>query len=55
MHTFRAIVMLAALHDIEIESRWISTKDNILADLLSRGKLHQIANQYPNLQELATL
>lgn len=52
MHALRAIAMLAAVNDVEIESRWISTKHNFLADLLSRGRLQKIADKYSNLQGL---
>ena len=52
MRRLRAIAMLTAIHDIRIEIRWIPTKSNELADLLSRGKLEEIANKWPNLQEL---
>ena len=52
MHSLRAIVMLAAVHDIEIESIWISTKQNAVADLLSRGMIQKIANVYPQFQIL---
>ena len=50
MHPLRAIAMLAAINDIQISSRWIPTKANHLADLLSRGKLTTIANKFPHLQ-----
>lgn len=52
MHPLRAIAMLAALNDIAIESRWISTKENNVADLLSRGMIQKLANQYPNFQAM---
>ena len=52
MHTLRAIVMLAAVHDIEIEVVWIDTKQNTIADLLSRGFIQKIANIYPQFQNL---
>lgn len=29
---------------------WILTKENFLADLLSRGRLDILANEYPMLQ-----
>ncbi len=37
MSPLRKIAMMLALYDIVIESQWISTKDNWLADILSRG------------------
>ena len=52
MHPLRAIAMLAALHDIQIESIWISTNQNTVADLLSRGQFEKLANMYPNFQNL---
>ena len=52
MHALRAIAMLTALNDFEIESHWISTRHNSIADLLSRGKLQKLADKYPNLQEM---
>lgn len=53
MHTLRAIVMLTALNDIAIESRWISTRENNVVDLLSRGMIQKLANQYPNFQAMS--
>ena len=50
MHALCAIAMLAALNDIEIKSHWINTRQNSIADLLSRGKSQKLANKYPNLQ-----
>lgn len=35
MHALRAITMLVAINDVKIESHWISTKHNAIADLLS--------------------
>lgn len=46
--------MLLALNDIEIEPLWISTKENTLADLLSRGKLCKVTDIYPNLQGITS-
>ena len=42
--------MLRAEHDIEVQEYWISTKQNFLADILSRGQYTKIANKYPSLQ-----
>ena len=50
MKPLRAIAMKIALLDIAIESIWIPTKENLLADLLSRGRFDKIANYYPHLQ-----
>jgi hypothetical protein len=53
MGPLRDIAMLLALNDILIESIWIDSKSNDLADLLSRGKYEAIANKYPQLAHLA--
>ena len=45
----RKIVMLAAQHDIVINSQWISTTDDWLADLLSRGRFDKLADTNPQL------
>ena len=55
MAPLRDICMLLALHDVTITSNWISTKENILADLLSRGKWSNIANSWPQLITNVTL
>ena len=52
IHTLRAVVMLAALNDTEIESRWIRTKENAVADLSSRGMIQKLANKYLNFQAM---
>lgn len=44
------IAMLCAEHDIEVQAHWISTKQNSLADMRSRGQYTKIANKYPSLQ-----
>ena len=46
----RRIAMLYAEPDIEVQAHWISTKQNSLADMLSRGQYTKIANKYPSLQ-----
>ena len=46
----RKIAMLCAEHDIEAQVHWISTKQNSLADMLSRCQYAKIANKYPSLQ-----
>lgn len=55
MHGSRAIATLAALNEVKIESCWIITKRNAIADLLSRGRLQKSAGNYPNLQGVAML
>ena len=52
MKPLRDIAMLLALHDIVIESHWISSRENTLADMLSRGQWNKIADNYPLLQDL---
>ena len=47
MHPLRNIAMMAAIYDIEIEPHWLSTKENFLADWLSRGLFGKIADNYP--------
>ena len=37
MSSLRKIAMMLSLYDIVIEDQWISTRDNWLADILSRG------------------
>ena len=50
MQPLRRIAMLCAEHDIEVQAHWIYTKQNSLADMLSRGQYTKIANKYPSLQ-----
>ena len=50
MHPLRNIAMMAAVNDIEIEPHRLSTKENFLVDLLSRGLFGKIADNYPKLQ-----
>jgi ribonuclease HI len=38
MKPLRVIVTLLALHDVLMETVWISSKENVLADQLSRAK-----------------
>jgi hypothetical protein len=49
MEPLREITLLAALHDITFSAHWISTKDNLLADLLSRRQFEKIAEICPLL------
>ena len=46
------VVMLITLYDIELEVIWLKSKANHLADLLSRGKYAQIADEYPQLARI---
>ena len=50
MQPLRRIAMFCAEYDIEVQAHWISTKQNSLADMLSRGQYTKIANKYPSLQ-----
>ena len=50
MQPLRRMAMLCAEHDIEVQAHWISTKQNSLADMLSRGQFTKIADKYPSLQ-----
>ena len=50
MEPLREVMMQIALHNITLKAIWIPTKNNFLADLLSRRKLETIANIYPLLQ-----
>lgn len=52
MYTLQAIVMLAALNNIEIESCWIWIKKNVITDLLSCGMNQKLANKYLNFQAM---
>ena len=54
MESLRRIAMLCAEYDIEVQAHWISTKQNSLADVLSRGQYTKIANKYPSLQIATT-
>jgi hypothetical protein len=49
MSLLRQIAMHIALHDVELHCVWIPTKDNALADALSRWDTEIIANLCPNL------
>ena len=53
MNPLRKLLMLAALNNISIESIWIPTRSNVLADLFSRGKFKLIAEKFPLLQTTA--
>lgn len=52
MAPLRQIVMLFARYDIRYTVIWIPTKQNHLADLLSRFKFAKIADLYPQLKAL---
>jgi hypothetical protein len=44
------LFLTAALDDIEISSMWLSSKDNWIADALSRFEFNKIANIFPQFQ-----
>lgn len=52
MDPLREIVMILSTHNIVIESNWILSKENFLADILSRGQWHKLTNEFPHLQIL---
>ena len=49
MVVLRRCLLLAAEHDIEVETEWISTTDNALADALSRFNFEKVADLAPQL------
>lgn len=51
MEPLRSITLFAAHNDIEIQTRWIPTNENTLADLLSRRNFDKIAEQFPLLAQ----
>jgi hypothetical protein len=51
MEPLREITLLAAQHDITFSAHWIPTKDNQLADLLSRRQFTKIAELCPLLSD----
>ena len=55
INPLQLIFLSAAIDDIEIYSEWLSTKENWIADALSRFDLKIIANLFPQLIENGTL
>jgi len=49
MQVLRRCLLLATEYDLELETHWIATKDNALADNLSRLDNQRIANLPPQL------
>ena len=41
------IFLTAALYDIEVSCQWLSSKENWIADALSRFEIHKIADIFP--------
>ena len=52
MAPLRQIAVLLAAHDITHQVKWIDSKANSLADMLSRFQFGKIANIYPQLRNL---
>jgi hypothetical protein len=50
MKSLRVIITLLTLHDVLIETVWISSKKNVLANQLFRAKWNQIADNFSQLQ-----
>lgn len=48
----RDVAMIIALKDIVIESHWLSSEDNLLADILSHGQWRKLADNEKHLQEI---
>ena len=51
MEPLRALLLLAATADIEIQGVWLASKDNGLADALSRFNATSITNWCPHWQD----
>jgi len=49
MHVLRPCLLLATEYDLELEAQWVSTKENTLADALSRLEYNRIADLAPQL------
>jgi len=49
MHVLRRCLLLATEYDLELEAQWVSTKENTLADALSRLEYNRIADLAPQL------
>jgi len=49
MHVLRRCLLLATEYDLDLEVRWTSTKENALADALSRLEYYRIADLAPQL------
>ena len=50
MQSLQKIAMFYAQYNIKMQAYQISTKQNLLADMLSRGLYTKIGNKYPFLQ-----
>lgn len=49
MLVLRRCLLITAEHDIEVETEWISTTDNALADALFRFNFEKVADLAPLL------
>ena len=49
MNVLRRCLLLATEYDLELEVQWVSTKENALADALSRLEYNPIADLAPQL------
>lgn len=49
MQRLRKIAVPCVVHDIEVQAHWIFTKQNFLADILSRDQYNKIADKYPSI------
>jgi len=54
MHVLRRCLLLATEYDLDLEARWISTKENAFADALSRSEYYRIADLAPQLLQPAS-
>ena len=49
MNVLRRCLLLTTEYDVELEAQWVSTKENALADSLSRSEYNRIADLAPQL------
>ena len=49
MNVLRRCLLLASEYDLDLEARWVSTRENALADALSRSQYDRIADLAPQL------
>ena len=49
MGLLQDIILILAFEDILLHTRWIPTKENCLADALSRHHLQSTADMFPQL------
>lgn len=49
MDVLRQYLLLATEYDLDLQARWVSTKENALADALSRSECNRIADLAPQL------